>query len=91
VLTARIFQGKTVILLKQLALKRGLTLFSATRGLLELGTEFVIGAGQRKNSFFSSQKKFGHKLSSIRKDHQSKELLTREVAYNLNILIRRKI
>jgi transposase len=44
-----------------------------------------------ETAFSAIKRKFGHQLSSIRKDNQRKELMTKVVAYNLNILARRRI
>jgi hypothetical protein len=38
--------------------------------------------------FSAIKRKFGHRLGSIRKDLQRKELMTKVLAYNLNILYR---
>jgi hypothetical protein len=55
---------------------------------LEENLSSVLVSG---NSFFSRQKESGRELSSNRKGHQKKELITKVAAYNLNILARRKI
>ena len=39
-----------------------------------------------ETAFSTIKRKFGHQLSSIRRDHQRKELMTKVIAYNLNIL-----
>ena len=41
-----------------------------------------------ETAFSALKRKFGYKLSSIRKDLQRKELMTKVIAYNLNILAR---
>jgi transposase len=41
-----------------------------------------------ETAFSAIKRKFGHKLSSIRKDLQRKELMTKVIAYNLNITAR---
>jgi transposase len=41
-----------------------------------------------ETAFSAIKRKFGHQLSSIRRDHQRKELMTKIIAYNLNILAR---
>ncbi len=49
--------------------------------------ERVYHARSSAESAFSAVKRrFGHKLSSIRKDNQRKELMTRIVAYNVSIV-----
>jgi transposase len=42
-------------------------------------------------AFSAVKRKFGHKLSSLRRDHQRKELMTKIVTYNLSILAKRYI
>ena len=37
-------------------------------------------------AFSAIKRRFGHRLASIRKDLQRKELMTKVIAYNLNIL-----
>ena len=44
-----------------------------------------------ETAFSAIKRKFGHKLSSTRKDHQRKELMVKVIAYNLNILAKRRI
>jgi transposase len=39
-----------------------------------------------ETAFSTIKRKFGHRLSSILKDHQRKELMTKVITYNLNIL-----
>ena len=41
-----------------------------------------------ESAFSAIKRRFGHRLSSIRKDLQRKELMTKVLAYNLNILAR---
>ena len=51
-----------------------------------LSLAFVSG-----NCFLAVKGKLGRKLSSIRRGDQRIELMVKVVAYNLNILARRKI
>jgi transposase len=44
-----------------------------------------------ETAFSAIKRKFGHQLSSVRRDHQRKELMTKIVVYNLNIVARRFI
>jgi transposase len=44
-----------------------------------------------ETAFSAIKRKFGHQLSSTRRDNQRKELMTRVVAYNLIILTKRRI
>ena len=44
-----------------------------------------------ETAFSAIKRKFGYKLLSIRKEHQRKELMSKVVAYNLNILAKRRI
>lgn len=39
-----------------------------------------------ESAFSAIKRRFGHRLASIRKDLQRKELMTKVLAYNLNIL-----
>lgn len=39
-----------------------------------------------ESAFSAIKRRFGHKLASIRRDLQRKELMTKVLAYNLNIL-----
>ena len=39
-----------------------------------------------ESAFSAIKRKFGHRLASIRKDMQRKELMTKVLAYNINIL-----
>jgi transposase len=41
-----------------------------------------------ESAFSAIKRRFGHRLTSIRKDLQRKELMTKVLAYNLNILCR---
>ena len=41
-----------------------------------------------ETAFSALKRKFGYRLSAIRKDLQRKELMTKVIAYNLNILAR---
>jgi len=41
-----------------------------------------------ESAFSAIKRRFGHRLASIRKDLQRKELMTKVLAYNLNILAR---
>ena len=44
-----------------------------------------------ETAFSAIKRKFGYKLSSVRRDYQRKELMTKVVVYNLNILAKRWI
>ena len=44
-----------------------------------------------ETAFSVIKRRFGYRLSSIRKDLQRKELMTRVIAYNLNILTKKAI
>ncbi len=44
-----------------------------------------------ESAFSAIKRKFGHKLSSIRRDYQRKELMIKVIAYNLNIASKRRI
>jgi transposase len=44
-----------------------------------------------ESAFSALKRKFGYRLSAIRKDLQRKELMTKVIAYNLNILARTSI
>jgi transposase len=44
-----------------------------------------------ETAFSAIKRKFGYKLSSVRRDHQRKELMSKVVAYNLNIVARKWI
>ena len=39
-----------------------------------------------ESAFSAIKRRFGHRLASIRKDLQRKELMTKVLAYNINIL-----
>ena len=41
-----------------------------------------------ETAFSAIKRKFGYQLSSIRRDFQQKELMTKVIAYNLNIVAR---
>ncbi len=41
-----------------------------------------------ESAFSAIKRRFGHRLASIRKDLQRKELMTKVLAYNINILCR---
>jgi transposase len=43
-----------------------------------------------ESAFSAIKRKFGHKLLSMRKEYQRKELMSKVVAYNLNILAKRR-
>ena len=44
-----------------------------------------------ETAFSAIKRKFGYKLSSTKKEYQRKELMTKVVAYKLNILAKRRI
>jgi transposase len=44
-----------------------------------------------ETAFSAIKRKFGHQLSSTRKDNQRKEIMTKVIAYNLIILTKRRI
>ena len=44
-----------------------------------------------ETAFSTIKRRFGYRLSSIRRDLQRKELMTKVIAYNLNILAKTKI
>jgi transposase len=41
-----------------------------------------------ESAFSAIKRRFGHRLASIRRDMQRKEIMTKVIAYNLNILAR---
>lgn len=44
-----------------------------------------------ESAFSALKRRFGYRLSSVRKDLQRKELMTKVIVYNLNIAARRPI
>jgi transposase len=44
-----------------------------------------------ETAFSALKRKYGYRLASMKKDHQRKELMTKVIAYNLNILAKTTI